>query len=276
MNHSFVTNFAIDHLVRVIIVPYYLRRSVCGPGTQSTVVMSPPQYGGAPCTIATQSCNLKPCPVDCEVSQWGNCNRPCGGGVRTRTVIKPSSGGGTQCPTDLTEACNMEACPVDCVMSPWSECNRPCGGGERTRTVVTPAVGSGAKCPTDLTQTCNTQACPIDCLTTGWSACSKPCNGGRRSTSIIRGAANGGQACPTSTLESCNDFECPWVAQACNIFAKSYNRITGQNMYTTRTSQTNDETGTCYFSNGRSGGITKPWSEYDPATTNACAASGWC
>ena len=109
-----------------------------------------------------------PAPVACQVSgwsQWTPCDRPCGGGMqtRTRTVAVPASNGGAACPSLLeTQPCNLQACATDCQLGPWTEwsaCTKPCGGGSqmRTRAVVKPSAAGGAPCGAlSETRECNT------------------------------------------------------------------------------------------------------------------------
>ena len=203
----------------------------CGSGTKTRTrtITTPSANGGQACPILTDlaSCNTQPCPVDCQVSSWGdwtNCSTSCGGGTktRTRTITTPSAHGGQTCPT-LTESgsCNTQPCPVDCQVSGWGEwtnCSTSCGGGTktRTRTITTPSANSGQACPV-LTESgsCNTQPCPVDCQVSGWGEwtnCSTSCGGGTktRTRTVTRESANGGQACPTLTeTGSCNTQPCP-------------------------------------------------------------------
>ena len=148
----------------------------CGGGTRTrsrTVV--PPVGTGAACPHLTETveCNTQACPVNCQVSEYGEfsrCSRECGGGTRTRsrTVVVPPAGTGAACPNlTETEDCNTQVCSVNCQVSEYGEfsrCTRECGGGTRTRTrtVVVSPVGTGAACPR-LTETedCNTQRCPF-------------------------------------------------------------------------------------------------------------------
>ena len=146
----------------------------CGGGTQrrSTVITTPAQYGGSSCPPQSEtiSCNTQPCPVPCEGrwSDWVECNKPCGGGLKSRTftVTKPAAYGGTACPYPLTqrEACNTQPCPINCegVWGEWSDCSKACGTGTQYRnfTVTTPAQYGGTACPvTPETQDCNTDPC---------------------------------------------------------------------------------------------------------------------
>jgi hypothetical protein len=148
----------------------------CGEGvkTRTRTVIVPPQANGAACPPLeeTVACNIAPCPVDCQVSEfgpWSACSTSCGSGTRTRSrsVLVPPAHGGQACP-DLTEteSCNTQPCPVDCVMSEWSAwsaCSVSCGGGTQTRTrsIIQPSQYGGQACGATLqTQECNAAACP--------------------------------------------------------------------------------------------------------------------
>merc|ERR1719284_379943 len=84
--------------------------------------------GGAKCLplAAMRSCNNQPCPVDCELKEWGGwskCSADCGGGVtqRLRVVKQPMKFEGAPCPqTSESVACNAQACEADCELSKWS------------------------------------------------------------------------------------------------------------------------------------------------------------
>lgn len=110
--------------------------------------------------------------VDCKVSDWsdwGACNKSCGGGTRTRTriITTQSQGAGVSCSTfPLTESqsCNTHTCDVDCIMgdwSQWSQC-RPCGEGTitRSRPILQQSRGNGRACgATTESQSCNNGPC---------------------------------------------------------------------------------------------------------------------
>jgi len=91
----------------------------CGGGTTTRErIVVPPSGGGQICPASEQHqvCNIEPCPVDCEVGEWGEwsaCLGPCGGGERTRTrsaIVEPS-GGGAECPLlSVVEECNPAMC----------------------------------------------------------------------------------------------------------------------------------------------------------------------
>jgi len=114
--------------------------------------------GGMACPLleSEKSCNSDPCPVDCQVGEWGGwsqCSAECGGGVRERTrdIIVPAQHGGEPCPaTDDETSCHMGACDANCELSDWSkwsQCSKACGGGvlRRQKSIDTPAKGTG-KC----------------------------------------------------------------------------------------------------------------------------------
>jgi len=176
----------------------------CGGGKQSrtrTVVTPAVGKGSCPVLVEYRECNTNACVIPCVVSEWsewGPCDKECGGGkqTRTRTVTTP----GANCPP-LTETrdCTNGAC---CSVSDWSEwgaCDKECGGGKqtRTRTITTP----GVNCPTELTQTqdCNTTACVIPCAVSAWSdwsTCDNPCGGKQSRTRTI---TTQGANCPELT-----------------------------------------------------------------------------
>ena len=203
----------------------------CGGGlqTRTRTVVIPASIDGEECPALTdsQACNIEPCIVDCEVSEWGEfgaCSVGCGGGVqtRTRTIVTAPSDEGEQCPAlSENQNCNTHSCPVNCVVSVWgdfSACSVTCGGGvqTRTRSVVTPASDGGDDCPS-LTedQNCNTHNCPVDCVVSEWgdfSACSVTCGGGiqTRTRSVVTPTSDGGAACPAlSEDQVCNTDGCP-------------------------------------------------------------------
>ncbi|XP_064107268.1 protein madd-4-like isoform X2 [Macrobrachium nipponense] len=98
--------------------------------------------------IITRTCNDQPCPPRWNVSEFGECSKPCGGGVQMREVkcIHEVTRGGTntvvvpdslcpQPPKRTQQYCNILDCPPEWVSSDWSKCSAPCGGGMKTRAV---------------------------------------------------------------------------------------------------------------------------------------------
>jgi len=98
----------------------------CGGGTKNKtrVIAVEADCGGAPCqglTYNTTKCNTDCCRIDCmwgEWGQYGDCNRPCGGGnmTRTRDVEVQAACWGTVCAGTHEEnaPCNEDCCPADC------------------------------------------------------------------------------------------------------------------------------------------------------------------
>merc|ERR1719424_2668596 len=207
----------------------------CGPGDQdrgrTRAVIA--QHGGndveGPLN-EQRGCEIKPCPIDCEVTDWaneGDCSLTCAGGKQkqTREITTHAAHGGAECPSDLIQHldCNEQPCPIDCVMSAFQndgDCSLTCGTGQQLQfryTKVHPDHG-GAACPVDFEQyiECNTDACPIDCVIeswAGWTACDKSCGPGK--TQRTRGEAvvaeHGGRACvgAKKQTDDCEIQPCP-------------------------------------------------------------------
>lgn len=184
-------------------------------------------------------------PKDCVVSEWsayGECDRTCGSGVktRTRTVKKWPQFGGALCPKlDDIARCNEHACPIDCKYTEWSdyddvECDRSCGTGHqyRYRGITRHESFGGKACPeTKQSRACNTHPCPLDCtwqpvLDNGndglmgwskWTECTASCGGGTTSRSRkpdpkwSAATSYGGKSCDTNQMETreCNNHCCP-------------------------------------------------------------------
>eukprot|EP01060_Flectonema_neradi_P009552 TRINITY_DN167_c0_g1_i3.p1 TRINITY_DN167_c0_g1~~TRINITY_DN167_c0_g1_i3.p1 ORF type:complete len:614 (+),score=130.17 TRINITY_DN167_c0_g1_i3:78-1844(+) len=208
----------------------------CGEGTQTRTrdIISAPEGGeggeGCPPLVETRSCNVQPCDVNCEVSEWSSwsdCDATCGGGsqTRTRTITVDPVGNGAACP-DLseTQSCNTDPCPINCVVSEWGEwgqCSVPCGGGMqlRTRTILVEPDFGGDECPTLIdAQPCNVQSCVCEVSEwSEWSTCSAPCGEGTqtRTRDIISApeGGEGGEGCPplvetrSCTIQPC-DVDC--------------------------------------------------------------------
>jgi len=208
----------------------------CGGGLQSRarLIAVEPRYNGTKCgrLVEQQKCNNKPCPIDCEVTDWGvigKCSKKCGGGKanQRRTITTQSAHGGRKCPKlARTQSCNLQPCPVACVVSKWSKssaCTKHCGGGTKyqTRQVRVPARYGGKACPTlKLVLPCSTNSCPIDCVHSkfgAWGKCSKTCGGGaqKRLRTVKTQEKYGGKRCGKLVQHrSCNKTPCP---QHCKV-----------------------------------------------------------
>jgi hypothetical protein len=138
----------------------------CAGGTQSRTITRQAANGGTACPSPkdlTQSCNNQGCPIplDCKLSDWSTCSKPCGSGTQSRTVAIQAANGGKSCPNpnELTRICNTQACPpIHCQVSEWSGCSRPCGDGTRSRSITQQPANGGSSCPNTV-QSCNTQSC---------------------------------------------------------------------------------------------------------------------
>jgi hypothetical protein len=211
----------------------------CGPGwqTRQRSLDVEAQFGGKPAegpSYEIRECQVKPCPIDCVVSQWfhdGECDASCGGGDQKekRTIKVEVAHGGAECPADLnrTVVCNENPCPVDCELSGWSkngECSVSCDGGILTevRSIVVPAADGGRGCdaPISRTKECGKMPCPVDCVWANWSPfgyCSVTCGSGerKRKRDVVTGADHGGAECEGESEESeeCGDpcpVDCEW------------------------------------------------------------------
>jgi hypothetical protein len=203
----------------------------CGDGKRLRFrsITTSPRWGGIECPALVEhgDCNVKPCPIHCEVSdwtQWGACTHSCGGGsmTRARTVTTEAQHAGNTCPAlTQTTACNPEDCPVDCTVhawGAWSMCTATCGGGSRLRVrgINTPTAVGGKECPnlSEMGQ-CNAHACPVHCVVSSfsdWSSCTHTCGGGSqtRQREVTTAAEHGGNSCPTlDDQQPCSTNNCP-------------------------------------------------------------------
>ena len=205
----------------------------CGTGvhTKHRTVAQQPEHGGKSCPALakTVQCNTHSCPIDCEVSlfgDWAECTKSCGtdGSThRSRHIVVATVAGGKACPSlEQTKSCNLHACPVDCVVTAfaeWSSCTKTCGTGfhTRKRTVSTASSAGGAECPLlEDVRPCATGPCPFHCVVSAWSswqACSKSCGADgtqSRTRVVVSHAQHGGYVCPSlQALQSCNTVACP-------------------------------------------------------------------
>lgn len=187
-----------------------------------------------------QNCNTQLCDSFAwRTSEYGVCDKTCGGGSQTRTVEcynqnvvgGPAVADGNCAsagpkPTS-TQQCSLQSCPTyDWLLGDYSNCDKICGGGSKTRTVRCIQVGpqdivSDDKCnpkPKPATAAaCATQACQQSNWRTGqWGACSQTCgpDGTRtRTVDCVDQALNPASGCVDAdkppTSEPCNTQQCP-------------------------------------------------------------------
>ncbi len=216
---------------------------LCGGGIQARRrTYIPAENGGIDLSldernniIESKQCNDQACPVDGswgDWSQWGECSKPCGSGVKERSrIYNPAQYGGVEL-EDRDKVleiitCNEQACPMVGYLTEWgewSECDKECGGGmkERRRTYM-PAENGGIDLSLDErnkikeTTECNTQLCPIDGYFTSWtewSKCDKECGGGftQRSRTYVPAQNGGVELIDRDNIlevKPCNEQPCP-------------------------------------------------------------------
>jgi hypothetical protein len=127
---------------------------MCGTGSQERTrsITQNPTKGGQSCPDLkqTQNCTLKPCPIDCQVSDWGDwtCESDCRK-RRYRNITVHPDRGGMKCPTLQEEkACDPGEC--DCQFSSFIDCNCCTAKGRYIFDIVRQPYRGGKACPTDL------------------------------------------------------------------------------------------------------------------------------
>ena len=95
--------------------------SICGYGVSLRNRTCQGCVGGCPGnTTDSQSCIIKQCPVDCQLSwsAWSTCSASCGVGTQTREqyVSQPAMYGGAACPTILFNS-------MPCAQAVCNDCN---------------------------------------------------------------------------------------------------------------------------------------------------------
>ena len=183
------------------------------------------------------------CPpvIDCKVSEWSECSKPCGNGTQTRSIITGPSGGGKSCPGPETmkRFCNTKPC--DCVLSDWGACSKSCAGGAQFKAIIQHPTTGGKPCLSlsERTRSCNTQPCkPEDCELTGWKKCN--CATKKQTRSIAAQPRFNGETCdkvaePEGYSKDCVDLDgaCPKVDcklkwSECDCNSKTQTRIKEQ------------------------------------------------
>uniref|UniRef100_A0AAQ4QNA1 ADAM metallopeptidase with thrombospondin type 1 motif, 9 n=1 Tax=Gasterosteus aculeatus aculeatus TaxID=481459 RepID=A0AAQ4QNA1_GASAC len=225
--------------------PWGACSSTCAGGFQRRVVVCQDEngYPANSCEDRSRpneqrSCESGPCP-QWIYGNWGECTKPCGGGIKTRLVVCQRPNGerfnDLSCeihdkPPDR-EQCNTQPCPSSPNWStdPWSSCSASCGRGFKSRKVVC-ASGSGRPVPEENCQhlspkprrqkRCKGGRCP-KWKTGNWGECSKSCGAGHRRRALQCVDHNQQQVhemyCVNQIrppdLESCNTHSCEstWI-----------------------------------------------------------------
>ncbi|XP_054472137.1 A disintegrin and metalloproteinase with thrombospondin motifs 9-like [Anoplopoma fimbria] len=217
--------------------PWGACSSTCAGGFQRRVVVCQDEngYPANSCEDRSRpneqrSCESGPCP-QWIYGNWGECTKPCGGGIKTRLVVCQRPNGerfnDLSCeihdkPPDR-EQCNTQPCPSSPNWSadPWSSCSASCGRGFKSRKVGC-ATGSGRLVPEENCQhlspkpskqrRCRGGRC-LKWKTGKWGECSASCGDGVRQREVF---------CPVgdrrSPLETgCSQRSRPASSQSCRV-----------------------------------------------------------
>uniref|UniRef100_A0A671UMU0 ADAM metallopeptidase with thrombospondin type 1 motif 9 n=1 Tax=Sparus aurata TaxID=8175 RepID=A0A671UMU0_SPAAU len=217
--------------------PWGACSSTCAGGFQRRVVVCQDEngYPANSCEDRNRpseqrSCESGPCP-QWIYGNWGECTKPCGGGIKTRLVVCQRPNGerfnDLSCeihdkPPDR-EQCNTQPCPSSPHWStdPWSSCSAACGRGFKTRK-VTCVTGSGRPVPEDNCQSlspkpskqrrCRGGRCP-KWKTGSWGECSASCGDGVQRREVFCQVGD-----RRSPLESgCSQRSRPASSQSCRV-----------------------------------------------------------
>ncbi|CAB4065357.1 unnamed protein product [Lepeophtheirus salmonis] len=158
----------------------------CGKGTKKRTrkCIDSKFRNGNPCNAdlnETENCNEQDCPVWAPWTEWTECSRSCGKGMRSKmkTCLDLTSCSGK---TKYMELCNENPCPSLTPWTEWTPCSVSCGGGSqrRERDCLVSRSGFLNPCfePLEEIQRCNSESCPKWSEWTEWTPCSESCGGG--------------------------------------------------------------------------------------------------
>ncbi|XP_056131168.1 A disintegrin and metalloproteinase with thrombospondin motifs 9-like isoform X2 [Lampris incognitus] len=228
--------------------PWGACSSTCAGGFQRRVVVCQDEngYSANNCEerakpVEQRSCESGPCP-QWIYGNWGECTKPCGGGIKTRLVVCQRPNGDRfndlSCeildkPPDR-EQCNTHSCPSSPHWStdPWSSCSASCGKGFKYRKVscVTrsgrPVLDENCQhlSPKPSKQRrCRGGRCP-KWKTGNWGECSKSCGTGHQRRVIH---------CVDHNKDEVHEMYClnlirPPESKSCNTHTCEFIWITGE------------------------------------------------
>jgi len=94
----------------------------CGTtGEMTFTILQQAKFGGEECEFAdgaVQACEMNPCPIDCEWSEWSECSADCGPGTQTREIMVEAEWGGLECEGEAEQECYAGDCPSQLVLDP--------------------------------------------------------------------------------------------------------------------------------------------------------------
>jgi hypothetical protein len=114
--------------------------NTCGKGVRKRkrFEVQHSEFGGFTCPTLTDDleCELKPCAIDCAVSQWSSWDTFINGGSelrRTRIINTAAQHGGATCPSLVQTKDFHNECVEHNEVGAWSQCSHTCGLGYKYR-----------------------------------------------------------------------------------------------------------------------------------------------